>query len=154
MSNRQSAYSFKRIWAWEARFDRSSPSWHHSLFRLSRRSRMGPLARNSPGPPRLRPSLWREATATYRSLQQNSTSRAERVQQEWLYVPYASSVGCPGRPPATQPLAGFPGRVTHPASGGRSGSGGRHPPSLWRAPAHNNILYIIYRAISPIMSKR
>ena len=95
---------------------------------------MGPLARNSPGPPRLRPSLWREATATYRSLQQNSTSRAERVQQEWLYVPYASSVGCPGRPPATQPLAGFPGRVTHPASGGRSGSGGRRPPSLWSAP--------------------
>ena len=33
------------------------------------------------------------------------------MQQEWLYVPCASLVGCPGRPPATQPLVGFLGKV-------------------------------------------
>ena len=47
---------------------------------------------------------------TYRTLQSNSTRRVERVQQEWLYVPYASLVGGTGHPPKTQPLAGFTSR--------------------------------------------
>ena len=48
---------------------------------------------------------------TYRNLQGNSSPGAERPQQEWLYVPYASLVGCPDWPSPTQPLAGFSGIV-------------------------------------------
>ena len=49
---------------------------------------------------------------TYRSLQQNSKRGAERVQQERLFVPYATLVGCPEHiPSVTTSLRGGRGAL-------------------------------------------
>ena len=55
---------------------------------------------NKPKPPKAQGAQW----TTYRVLQ---GKKDPKVQQEWLYVPYATLVGGPGTPPATQPLAGW-----------------------------------------------
>ena len=94
--------------------------------------------RSDPSPQPLAGSLapW----TTYRNLQQGSSRGAERVQQEWFYVPCASLVGCPGRPPTTQPLAGFLGSA---------GDDARPPPSPWRVSleAYTNVFSIMHQHV-------